>query len=156
MSPNVPFFVYGTLRPGEGNYSWSLKGNTTREERATLTGGAMYNAGGFPYVIRDESADTKVVGEVCWVTDEAYAEVESALNHLEGYYGPGYRNHYDRESVTVTLDSGEQVQALVYLVPEHNKKRIVAQCDLIASGDWLNRGRDSLDDWVDEYYLARG
>ncbi|MFJ9208548.1 gamma-glutamylcyclotransferase family protein [Streptomyces sp. NPDC102264] len=58
----LPFFVYGTLRPGEHNHDLYLRGRVAAEEPATLAGALLYDGPGYPYAI--EAAGTAVPGAV--------------------------------------------------------------------------------------------
>lgn len=139
---HLPAFVYGTLRSGEGNWSWCLQGRTIAEMPATLTGARMWSNGGFPFVYMDESVKTDVVvGELMYIPEHLFAEVLRDLDGLEGYRGPGNEfNLYDRKVVTVTTEDGEQVEAYTYLVSERIYEDRLRDSDpsiRIASGDWL-------------------
>ena len=77
-----PFFVYGTLRHGQGNYRL-LAGSTTRERSALLAGHALVDLG-VPYAIHAEPT-SQVVGELMDVRPARYAEILARLDQLEGY-----------------------------------------------------------------------
>ncbi|WP_045557424.1 gamma-glutamylcyclotransferase family protein [Streptomyces sp. FxanaA7] len=47
----LPFFVYGTLRPGEPNHDLFLRGRTVAEEPARMRGMALYDGPGYPYAV---------------------------------------------------------------------------------------------------------
>lgn len=135
--PRLPFFVYGTLRRGCGNYEWTLAGNTISEVHGTVSGGRMHDNGSFPYVTLDEDPASIVVGEVMTVPDALYPQVQRALDGLEGYVPGRAHNHYDRVVVTVRLDTGENVQAYMYVASEQTASRHPR----IPSGDWMQRTR---------------
>ena len=58
-------------------------------------------------------------GEVPVLAWELQQQDEKALDYYEGY-----PNFYDKEDVTVTLDSGETVEAMVYIMTDKIKDRI--------------------------------
>lgn len=153
----LPFFVYGTLRPGEGNYSWALEGKTSREATAVLDGATMYGTRGFPYVILTPG-ERQVTGTLCFVRDEEYEETLAALDFLEGYRGPGENNHYDRVVRTVVTEDGESVQAYVYVASENHAESVRASQPVIECGDWLKhlaadlkKVHSGTDNWWETY-----
>src|SRR5438270_797160 len=75
---NHPFFVYGTLRPGQGNHARLLAGRTTAEVPATLPGNVLYGPA-LPYVTAGEEAPG-VVGALVFVAQGSL--VDTALRHL--------------------------------------------------------------------------
>ena len=128
-----PFFVYGTLRRGQGNYRRLLAGRTTVEAPASLPGHALYGQG-LPFVVEAE-ASVAVVGDLMWVAPDAYGEVLADLDRLEGYR-PGKRSFYVRTAVTVRHGDGVEVTAWVYLAGPETARRL-SDDDRIAGGDWL-------------------
>lgn len=86
----LPFFVYGTLRPGHGNYDRLLKGRTTRERPAAARGHHLY-VRGVPYAVPADRTDLAflpppLVGALIEVAPEVYPEVLADLDALEGYH----------------------------------------------------------------------
>lgn len=143
MSTNLPVFVYGTLRTGEGNYAWALKGQTSREEPATLTAARIYDGIGFPFVSRLAALPTdNVRGDLMHIPEDRYDDVLDSLDGLEGYFGPDNpMNMYDRVLVAVTLDDGTEVEAYTYLVSERLFHNRVSSLAVITSGDWVTHDR---------------
>ncbi|MBC3989227.1 gamma-glutamylcyclotransferase [Streptomyces sp. AC563] len=47
----LPFFVYGTLRPGGRHHAWALRGRTRAQEPARMPGLALYEGPGYPYAV---------------------------------------------------------------------------------------------------------
>jgi gamma-glutamylcyclotransferase (GGCT)/AIG2-like uncharacterized protein YtfP len=82
----LPFFVYGTLRPGEHNHDLFLRGRTESEEPAVMRGLELYDGPGYPYAV--EEPEGLVTGEVVTARPEAYDELLRALDRLEDY-APG-------------------------------------------------------------------
>jgi gamma-glutamylcyclotransferase (GGCT)/AIG2-like uncharacterized protein YtfP len=145
-TPTTPVFVYGTLRSGEGNYSWALAGKTASETRATLTGAVMHDNGGFPFVTMLDATETnQVIGDLMYINPDDYFLVMNSLDGLEGYRGPGNPgNMYDRVLVTVTTEDGTEVEAYTYLVASDLYEYRVSRLPVIDSGDWLNRKSQAL------------
>lgn len=134
---NHPFFVYGTLRPGQANHARLLAGRTVAEVPAILGGHALYGPG-LPYVTAGERA-CSVVGDLIFVGPESYVEVLADLDRLEGY-DPGRPSHYERVARTVRYlgpDGCETtVLAWVYLAGPMARKHL-GPAERIVSGDWL-------------------
>jgi gamma-glutamylcyclotransferase (GGCT)/AIG2-like uncharacterized protein YtfP len=132
---NESVLVYGTLRPGQGNYYNFLEGRTERERTVTLKGFRMYAGMGFPYIIQTDTDETIVADLIDLKTDE-YDETVRGLDMLEGYRGPGKDNHYDRILVTVEDVDGTQVQAWIYVAHKSLHKQIAENLPVLEGGDW--------------------
>lgn len=129
--PQLPVFVYGTLRPGQGNYRL-LAGKTTQERTATLKDMRMvtFATGGFPYIL--DNPGTTVTGTLVDVHPDLWGITLASLDNLEGT-----PHHYERLVRTVQVD-GEDVKAYVY-VPPARSQRQYADMVAIESGDWFDR-----------------
>ncbi|MFJ8135835.1 gamma-glutamylcyclotransferase family protein [Streptomyces sp. NPDC096013] len=136
--PPLPFFVYGTLRPGEPNHDLFLRGRTHSEERARLHGAALYDGPGYPYAVAAPGAVT--VGELVTAHREAYPQLLRELDRLEEYIPGDARNLYERVEREVARDSdGTAVRAWVYLAAPAVTARLRAHGRLIEGGDWTDR-----------------
>lgn len=131
----LPFFVYGTLRPGHGNHAWALAPRQTRSLLGTISGARMYSNGGFPFVAFDGDDTETVTGNLIWVPRDQFAATLSDLDSLEGYQG-GDKGLYDRRVVEVAAVNGETIRANMYVVPAHAHSHVVARCPHVPSGDW--------------------
>ncbi|WP_307667535.1 gamma-glutamylcyclotransferase family protein [Streptomyces sp. V2I9] len=90
----LPFFVYGTLLPGEPNHDLFLRGRTARERPAVLPRALLYDGPGYPYAIEGHG---RVHGTLLVAAPGAYGELLGLLDHLEEFLGPGHpRNLYER------------------------------------------------------------
>ncbi|MER5882368.1 gamma-glutamylcyclotransferase family protein [Streptomyces sp. NPDC001941] len=129
----LPFFVYGTLRPGEGNHDRFLRGRTVAEEPAVLHGALLYDGPGYPFALPGDGA---VRGELVTAADEGYGALLRVLDELEEYFGPGHPlNVYARvERDVVRERDGATVRAWVYFAAPG-----VPTGPAIAAGDWLTR-----------------
>lgn len=137
--PNHPFFVYGTLRPGQANHARLLAGRSVAEFSASLPGHVLYGPG-LPYAaVGEEGAE--VVGDVIVVAPGAYRQVLADLDRLEGYR-PGRPSHYERVARPVRWRRPDATVATtlawVYLAGPVTRERL-APDQRIASGDWLGR-----------------
>lgn len=133
---NLPFFVYGTLRHGEGNYYGQLVGRTTREALGTVDGFLMLGRKAhFPFALA-ASDDYTVTGEVMWINDDLYDQVLESMDTLEGYTPGGNMNLYDRQVVTVETGDGP-VKAWMYVSMLPVEYFIETNTPIIPSGDWF-------------------
>ncbi|MEW1830234.1 gamma-glutamylcyclotransferase family protein [Streptomyces sp. NPDC088196] len=136
--PPHPFFVYGTLRPGEPNHDLFLRGRTHSEERARLHGAALYDGPGYPYAV--EAPGAVIVGELVTAHPEAYPQLLRELDRLEEYAPGDPRNLYERVERRVVREAdGTVVRAWVYLAAPTVAAGLRTHGKLIEGGDWLNR-----------------
>lgn len=90
---HFPFFVYGTLLPGEKNYQlWREAIDTAHP--AVFPGGRLYSLGSFPMLV--DAPDGEVRGMVVRIRPSSYSAALALLDQLEGvdlwpHHGPGYR-----------------------------------------------------------------
>ncbi|MFD3942515.1 gamma-glutamylcyclotransferase family protein [Streptomyces sp. NPDC058579] len=122
----LPFFVYGTLRPGEYNHDRFLLGRTAREEPARLPGALLYDGPGYPYVVPGEGL---VAGDLVTAAPDTYAELLAVLDQVELPAG------YERaEREVVRVADGTAVRAWVYFAAPGTPYG-----PLIRGGDWRAR-----------------
>ncbi|MFJ8104774.1 gamma-glutamylcyclotransferase family protein [Streptomyces sp. NPDC096132] len=133
---DLPFFVYGTLRPGEVNHDLFLRGRTLREEPARLTGAVLYDGPGYPYAVEEPGG--VVTGELVTARPEAYARLLAELDRLEEYAPGDPRNLYERVARRVTVGDGS-TPAWVYVAAPDVAARLRTRGKLIEGGDWLAR-----------------
>lgn len=135
----LPFFVYGTLRPGECNHDLFLHGRTATEEPALLTGAVLYEGPGYPYAVLDAGGGT-VAGELVTAAAGEYGELLAVLDHLEEYTAPGHpRNVYERVARDVLRPDGTAVRAWVYVAAPGVAAELRAKGTRIRGGDWCGR-----------------
>ncbi|MFI6353378.1 gamma-glutamylcyclotransferase family protein [Streptomyces sp. NPDC050743] len=134
----LPFFVYGTLRPGEPNHDLFLRGRTASEEPARLPDATLYDGPGYPYAV--ERPGGEIRGELVTARPESYAELLAALDRLEEYTPGDPRNLYERAARNVirTTD-GTTTLAWVYLAAPPVAARLRAGGTPIEGGDWVSR-----------------
>ncbi len=124
MMTTTKVAVYGSLRKGMHNHR-ILSGAKFLGTTVTQEPYAMYSLGGFPKVVLGEP--------VCPIVVEVYeVDVEGLvrLDQLEGFYGHGRDNFYDRTQVK-TSDLGK---AWIYHIERHNQSMTT---NLIGDGDWV-------------------
>ncbi len=135
---DLPFFVYGTLRPGEINHDLFLRGRIRSEEPARLPGAVLYDGPGYPYAVPEPGGT--VSGELVTARPEAYRELLAGLDRLEEYVPGSPRNLYERvERRVVRVADGSAVPAWVYLAAPAVTARLRSRGKLIEGGDWLRR-----------------
>ncbi|MER6420672.1 gamma-glutamylcyclotransferase family protein [Streptomyces sp. NPDC001137] len=131
----LPFFVYGTLLPGEVNHDLFLRGCTAAEEPARLSGAVLYEGPGYPYAVEERGG--VVYGELVTAVPEMYEELLVALDRLEEYAPGDPRNLYERVEREVHPEDGNTaVRAWVYVAAPAVAARLRARGKLIESGDW--------------------
>lgn len=135
---HLPFFVYGTLRPGEDNYQLFAAGKTLREIPAVLPRHTMY-AGRYPCVVEDEGG-SRVVGDLLFIHHTQYEQVLAAFDALERF-DPTQEDPWYRR-VTRTVDyvaedgSPRRITAWVYLGGRATRATYT-EADRVSSGDWF-------------------
>lgn len=136
--PSLPFFVYGTLRPGEPNHDHFLRGRTRSEEPACLHDAALYDGPGYPYAVEEPGI---VYGDLVTARPEEYAALLVALDRLEEYAPGDPRNLYERvEREVVREADGTRVRAWVYVAAPAVAHRLRLRGRRIETGDWLTLG----------------
>jgi gamma-glutamylcyclotransferase (GGCT)/AIG2-like uncharacterized protein YtfP len=135
----LPFFVYGTLRPGEVNHGLFLRGRTRSEEPGRLADAVLYEGPGYPYAV-EEPGGGAVSGELVTALPEAYAGLLAELDRLEEYVPGDPRSLYERVERKVVRDTdGAAVLAWVYVAAPAVAARLRARGRAIAGGDWRTR-----------------
>jgi len=151
----LPFFVYGTLLPGEPNHDLFLRGRTSGERAAVLPRALLYDGPGYPYAIDGHG---RVHGTLLTAAPGVYGELLGLLDHLEEYLGPGHpRNLYERvvreielpgemrmgEGEPVERQSGEgapgerATRAWVYLAAAAVTRSLRTGGSVIDGGRWV-------------------
>ncbi|MFE9449496.1 gamma-glutamylcyclotransferase family protein [Streptomyces sp. NPDC006739] len=134
-APALPFFVYGTLRPGEPNHALFLRGRTHAEEPGRLPDAALYEGPGYPYAV-DEPGAT-VTGDLITALPGAYARLLLELDRLEEYVPGDPDSLYERVARDVVRPDGTTARAWVYLAAPAVAARLRARGRRIRGGDWL-------------------
>lgn len=112
----LPFFVYGTLRPGHGNSRLWIGDAEDRYDGVATVDGFTMTAHGCPYITPDVTQ--RVVGTLIVAHDTLderdYRLLTYRLDMLEGInHDNQYYGHYRRRSVVVNTPDGD-VTAWVY------------------------------------------
>lgn len=131
----LPFFVYGTLLPGEANYAvWQEAIDGMRP--AILSGARLYDLGYFPMAVEDAAGEVR--GMVAYIRPSSYRAALSLLDELEGVdlglsRGPVFRR---ARRVVRPVGGGGALVAWVYL----GNRLYVAGLRPIGP-DWKSYGR---------------
>ncbi|NBM18640.1 gamma-glutamylcyclotransferase family protein [Streptomyces sp. GC420] len=133
--PRLPFFVYGTLRPGECNHDLLLRGRTVLEEPARLPGALLFDGPGYPYAVEASGAGP-VLGEIVHPAPGHYAALLASLDHLEEYAPDDPSSLYLRVARHVVRPDGVRVRAWVYLAADRVARELRAVGRPIPGGDW--------------------
>lgn len=126
----LPFFVYGTLLPGQPNYHlW--EDALISEQPAILPNGRLYDVGHYPMLIAAEGESVK--GMVIQVKAGHYEAILARLDHLEGYFPDRpEKSEYKRVQWAVDIVDGATVTAWVYL----GQPGFVLSLPRVKHGDW--------------------
>lgn len=135
----LPFFVYGTLRPGERNHDAYLRGSVAAESPARLPGAVLYEGPGYPYLMEDPEGGP-VSGELITALPSAYDRLLADLDVLEDYTPGDPRNLYERVVREVALPGGATERAWVYVAAPRVAARLRASGAgvVIGGGDWAS------------------
>lgn len=140
-SGRLPFFVYGTLLPGERNHHL-LSGRTVSWAPAVLPGALLLHGPGYPFAVADPGGAAAVRGEVATVAEEFYAEVLVELDRLEEYVPGDPANLYERvaRNVRTPGGGGGETTAWVYVAAERIAHDLLLSGSRVENGDWRRRG----------------
>lgn len=134
LNVQLPFFVYGTLLPGEANY-YLWRDAITGYQPALISGARLYDLGHFPMLV--EASDGEVRGMVVRVRPSSYPAALSLLDQLEGVNLPPLRQPGYRRVRRIVRPMGESpAVAWVYL----GSAAFVVGREPIA-GDWKSYRR---------------
>jgi gamma-glutamylcyclotransferase (GGCT)/AIG2-like uncharacterized protein YtfP len=131
----LPFFVYGTLRPGESNHGVYLRDSVATEEPARLAGAVLYEGPGYPYLVEAPEGGA-VRGELVTALPSAYERLLADLDVLECYTPGDPRNLYERVVREVTLPGGAAARAWVYVAAPRVEAALRASGLVIEGGNW--------------------
>jgi gamma-glutamylcyclotransferase (GGCT)/AIG2-like uncharacterized protein YtfP len=128
-----PFFVYGTLRPGESNH-YLLAGRSLNFEPAWAEGYLLYSCGTYPMALATQQAGLRLEGTLVTPSPEHYPAILRDLDQLEDY-----RPHNPAQSTYVRLLESVQTehgpaQAWIYVA---RPGVLRPWYELITGGDWV-------------------
>ncbi|WP_172386882.1 gamma-glutamylcyclotransferase family protein [Streptomyces sp. MNP-20] len=135
MTERLPFFVYGTLRPGERNHAF-LAGRVLTRAPALLPDAVLYAGPGYPYAVRAPGAGP-VHGDLVTARPETYGRLLADLDHLEEYVPGDPRSLYLREALAVVREDGTTARAWVYVAAPPLAARLRATAEPLRDGSWV-------------------
>ncbi|MEI5100474.1 gamma-glutamylcyclotransferase family protein [Streptomyces sp. PmtG] len=135
MSDRLPFFVYGTLRPGERNHAAFLRGRLADFAPARLPDTALYEGPGYPYAVETPGAGP-VHGDLLTPYPETYEPLLTALDRLEEYVPGDPRSLYVRVAREVTRADGTTARAWVYVAAPRLATRLRATAAPLREHAW--------------------
>lgn len=150
---SLPFFVYGTLLPGQPNaFLW--EDDLVAAEPAVFANGRLYDMGHYPMLVEEKG--TQVRGQIVTVRPAAYTAVLQRLDMLEGY-NPAQPNAsaYRRLERVVQRADGTTISAWTYL----GHARYVAGRPPIPGGHWptyVAQKQDQLQNWWATIHTVAG
>lgn len=113
---NRNFFAYGTLMTGCSNHHVIPKNAIENIQNAAIENVELYShiSGEYPCMIEGNST---VFGEVITIKERHFQKALQAMDLLEDYdeNAPTRDNLYIREIKEVVLETGERIQAYVYM-----------------------------------------
>lgn len=139
MASMLPFFVYGTLKPGEENYPRYLAGRTCHEQSANIAHAALYTEGRYPFLVVGSGLvqpAEQVMGILITLRPGHYYPAMRYIDGLEEYEAGNPHNWYERIVYPIQTDTGI-VQAWVYVAGPRTMQAIRAgRFKKIAEGVW--------------------
>lgn len=126
-------FVYGTLKTGECRETvfkdYLKKGF---EVIPASIKGDLYNLGPFPAILH---GDNTIHGEIIIPIDSNEMEnIIRVLDRIEGYYGEGHNNLYNREVVLADMSEKTQIEAITYFFAD--EEQLKSEGVFMSNGIW--------------------
>jgi gamma-glutamylcyclotransferase (GGCT)/AIG2-like uncharacterized protein YtfP len=151
MTKQYPFFVYGTLIPGQPNdFYWEDCIGDVKP--AVLPNGRLYDLGSFPMLL--EGGDRPVIGQIMvprpGLSGDSYKLLVERLDSLENYNPEDIDNSpYYRVLRTVFGQDNQPITAWLYL----GRPKFTQDRPLIPGGDWAKHSANAatpIADWWQE------
>ena len=138
VTPELPVFVFGTLRPGYGNdRTWQGVAYAVHDGEATIADHRLVTNGGFPYCLPAEGETTTG----CLIVPHT-ADYQDAMTYMDGL--EGYPRHYNRQQIDVETPIAT-VRAWYYIPDDWAYYENLRP---VTGNDWANaRGRRSEEDY---------
>lgn len=115
----LPYFVYGTLRPTFGNsYVWRWNDATAVDDGQVVARGFEMWGGGIPYAVPTDDPDSEIVGCLIIPPDnqDDAKHLRLAMDALEGH-----PNHYERRLIEYHRRGESQPAGLAWIYAFYNR-----------------------------------
>ena len=135
-----PFFVYGTLRPGQPGAHHLVTKKTVLIKPGRADSLSLHHLPGFLYPHAAESAGHQVIGDVIWVhPDERRDLVERTDAYEEFYPDDPIGSEYERVLIPVTFPNPVHPAVLAWTYLARGKTRAqLTEANRVTDGNWLS------------------
>ena len=152
-SEQIPFFVYGTLIPGQPNdHLW--RSGIRGIETAVFTNGKLFDMGYYPMLVEWDGGTVR--GKLISVANAVYEETLNRLDYLEGYFpDQPAESGYRRVKREVITQSERSVLSWVYV----GRQDLARGSEFIPGGDWVGYVagmRSRMDNWWKTIHTVSG
>ncbi|MFF9894602.1 gamma-glutamylcyclotransferase family protein [Streptomyces longispororuber] len=131
----LPFFVYGTLRPGGRHHAAFVRGRVGAATPARLPDTALYAGPGYPYAVETPGAGP-VHGDLLTARPESYPALLADLDRLEEYTPGDPRSLYVRVARDVLGADGTTARAWIYVAAPRLAARLRATATPLRVHAW--------------------
>ena len=121
-STKSKFIVYGTLRPGEYNFS-HFKDGLKHLGSGKIKGYKLYNLGAYPCAVETGDEEDTIIVDVLEAQDNLTGRMIDGMEMGAGYHAAKAKTY---------LEDGSEEDFKIYLFKE-------AQGEHIPGGDWMNK-----------------
>ena len=151
LDTTIPFFVYGTLIPGQPNdYYWGKEIIKTAE--AIYPHGRLVTLRAFPMLLESDPTSGGVKGTLIYINPTAYTNIMTLVDQLEEYDPENPDSPYTRVLREVVTADGEHITAWLYL----GQPEIGQAFPTLPNGDWVAHLADTGSDGMSRWWKEKG
>jgi len=139
----LPFFVYGTLIPGQPNY-YLWKDSIVTTKKGLIKNYQLFDMGHYPMIT--ESNGKNVSGMLMYIKTEDYDQMTKIIDNLEGYNPEKHGSSaYNREIREIELEDGKLEKAWIYIGSE----KYIKKENAVKDGNWVKHvsEKEGNQDW---------